>query len=182
MKISSKIIISIIAVGGIFATLNSFAEDGPKADTQATEKAQADLAKADADKAAAAAEAAKSEVGSKAPSVAKKVYFTSPADQATVKSPLNLTFGVDGMAIRPAGEDVNDKTSGHHHLIIDAEGVKTGEMVPMDKQHIHYGKGQTSATIELAPGEHTLRLQFADGAHRSYGPEMSAVIKVKVVD
>ena len=117
---------------------------------------------------------------SKSPAIIKKVYFTSPSDKAEVTSPVKLVFGVDGMSIRPAAEDINDKSSGHHHLIIDAEGIPAGTVVPMDKQHIHYGKGQTTATVELAPGQHTLRLQFADGAHRSYGPEMSSAITVTV--
>jgi hypothetical protein len=35
--------------------------------------------------------------------------------------------------------------------------------------------------MELAPGEHTLTLQFADGAHMSYGPTLASTIKVKVL-
>ena len=177
-----KFITSLFASIYLFTPLISFADIPPREKTKTTESAKADLAKADAAKAAAAAKEAKAEAKSKAPKVVKRVYFTSPADQAKVKSPVSLTFGVDGMSIRPAGEDVKDKTSGHHHLIIDADGIKAGSVVPMDKQHIHYGKGQTSATVELTPGEHTLRLQFADGAHRSYGAEMSAAIKVTVVE
>ena len=30
---------------------------------------------------------------------------------------------------------------------------------------IHFGQGQLTTTLDLEPGEHTLRLQFADGAH-----------------
>ena len=119
---------------------------------------------------------------SPAPTAQKRVYFAAPADGATVKSPLKVEFAVDGMSIRPAGEDVKDKTSGHHHLIIDAEGIPAGQVVPMDKQHIHYGKGQTGDEITLTPGKHTLRLQFADGAHLSYGPEMSSAITVTVAE
>ena len=137
-------------------------------------------AKVEAPKADAKAEADKAEAKSKAPVVKKKVYFTSPSTNAELKSPVKLVFGVDGMSIRPALEDVSDKTSGHHHLIIDADGIPSGKVVPMDKQHIHYGKGQTSATIELTPGKHTLRLQFANGAHISYGPEMSSEITVNI--
>jgi hypothetical protein len=120
------------------------------------------------------------ETTSKSPTITKRVYFTSPTDKAEVTSPVKLVFGVDGMTIRPALEDTKDKSSGHHHLIIDGDGVPAGTMVPMDPQHIHYGKGQTSAMIELKPGTHSLRLQFADGAHLSYGPEMSSAITVTV--
>ena len=151
--------------------------EAPKAEAK-TEAPKADAAKVDAAK--AKADAVKAEAESKAPIVQKKVYFTSPSNNAELKSPVKLVFGVDGMSIRPALEDVSDKTSGHHHLIIDSDGIPSGKVVPMNKQHIHYGKGQTSATIELTPGKHTLRLQFANGAHISYGPEMSSEITVTI--
>lgn len=122
-----------------------------------------------------------SEEGAAKP-VKKRVYFTNIKEGDSVKSPIKLSFGVDGMGVRPAGEDANDKTTGHHHLIIDSDGIAAGQVVPMNAQHIHYGKGQTSAEITLKPGQHTLRLQFADGIHRSYGPEMSAAIKVTVTE
>ena len=116
-----------------------------------------------------------------APKVSKRVFFVSPADQAEVTNPVKLVFGVEGMGIRPAGQDATDKTTGHHHLIIDSEAVPAGAPVPMVKgKYIHYGKGQTETEVTLEPGEHTLSLQFADGGHISYGPEMSATIKVKV--
>ncbi len=50
----------------------------------------------------------------------------------------------------------------------------------MDETHIHFGKGQKETTITLSPGKHTLTLQFADGAHISYGKEMSKKISVNV--
>ena len=36
------------------------------------------------------------------------------------------------------------------------------------------------AEVELSPGEHTLTMQFADLAHRSYGEQLAATIKVTV--
>ena len=186
MKHTLKITLSIIASICLFSSLSCLADDAAKGGVKAsdavkTQAAQTKVIKSDAKKEKKAAEP-KVEANSKSPQTAKRVYFVSPTDQEKVKSPVKLTFGVDGMSVRPAGEDVNDKTSGHHHLIIDAEGVKAGAVVPMDKQHIHYGKGQTSAAVELSPGEHTLRLQFADGAHRSYGAKMSAAIKITVIE
>lgn len=131
---------------------------------------------------AAAKSEVKAETKTEAKPAAKRVYFTNIKDGDSVKNPVKLSFGVDGMGIRPAGEDPNDKTTGHHHLIIDAEGIASGQVVPMDAQHKHYGKGQTSTEVKLAPGKHTLRLQFADGLHRSYGPEMSTAISVTVTE
>ena len=107
-----------------------------------------------------------------------KVFFKSPANGATVSSPVSIQMGVEGMKVVPAGP-LKDGT-GHHHIIVDAPAPKKGEVVPADKQHIHFGKGQTEATLELTPGKHTLRLQFANGAHFSYGPQLSSSIEITV--
>ena len=45
---------------------------------------------------------------------------------------------------------------------------------------LHFGKGQTETDVPLTPGPHTLTLQFADGAHLSYGPTLSSTIKIQV--
>jgi len=109
-----------------------------------------------------------------------RTYFKNIKDGDTISQEQKVEFGVDGMKIRPAGEDANDKTTGHHHLIIDAGGIPQGQVIVADATHLHFGKGQTETVVKLAPGEHTLTLQFADGAHRSYGPQMSATIHVTV--
>lgn len=114
------------------------------------------------------------------PKETPRVFFEEPKDGAKVKSPVKVKFGLVGMTVRPAGQDPLDKTSGHHHLIIDGEPGTLGTAVPADETHIHYGKGQTEAEIELAPGKHTLTMQFADGLHLSYGPELSSTITVEV--
>lgn len=108
------------------------------------------------------------------------VFFANLKDGQTVTSPLKVKFGLKGMKIRPALEDLTDKTSGHHHLIIDGGPIPAGQAIPTDDKHLHFGKGQTETEIKLPPGEHTLTLQFADGAHLSYGEAMSATIKVNV--
>jgi hypothetical protein len=109
---------------------------------------------------------------------AASVHFIEPKDGATVTSPVHVKFGVDGMKVAPAG--TMTEGTGHHHLIVDGEAVPKGTVVPADDTHIHYGKGQTETDVKLPPGDHTLTMQFADGAHRSYGPEMSSTIKVHV--
>ena len=109
-----------------------------------------------------------------------RVFWVEPAEGAKVKSPVKMKFGVEGWTIRPAGEDPKDHTSGHHHVVVDGKPLTTGEVVPSDAKNIHYGKGQTAAELELEPGEHTLTLQLADGAHRSYGEAAAATIKVTV--
>ena len=52
---------------------------------------------------------------------ADKVYFVEPKDGATVASPVKVKFGVDGMAVKPAGD--MSAGSGHHHLIVDGKPV-----------------------------------------------------------
>jgi len=64
-------------------------------------------------------------------------------------------------------------------VLIDAT-VPSGEVVPKDDTHLHFGQGQTEATIRVQPGAHKLTLQLADGIHRSYGEAQSATINVTV--
>ncbi|MBC8731054.1 DUF4399 domain-containing protein [Paraburkholderia sp. UCT2] len=106
------------------------------------------------------------------------VTFVQPADGATVTNPVHVVFGLDGMKIAPAGT-LTDGT-GHHHLLIDGKPLPKGEVVPATDKSLHFGKGQTETDLTLPPGDHTLTLQFGDGAHRSYGPEMSKTITVHV--
>jgi hypothetical protein len=73
-----------------------------------------------------------------------------------------------------------EEGKGHHHLIIDGSYISKGMMVPKDATHLHFGKGQIADTIALAPGTHTLTLQFANGVHESYGKDWSKTITVEV--
>jgi len=109
-----------------------------------------------------------------------KVFFVSPKDGETLKSPLKIQMGVEGMEVKPAGK-IEDG-SGHHHIIIDAEPVTKGTLVPADDNHKHFGKGQTETELQLAPGQHTLQLQFANGVHLSYGEQMSSKITITVAE
>jgi len=106
------------------------------------------------------------------------VSFVQPADGATVSNPVQLVFAVEGMTIAPAG--TMTEGTGHHHLLVDGKPVPKGELIPANDKSFHFGKGQTEAALTLSPGDHTLTLQFGDGAHRSYGPEMSKTITVHV--
>jgi|GEM_PF-318634 len=108
-----------------------------------------------------------------------KVAFRQPTDGAVVSSPVAVAMDMDMMEVRPAGEVVDG--SGHHHLIVDGAAIPVGEVVPKDATHIHYGDGSSAAQVELSLGEHTLTLQFADGAHRSFGPALSETVTVTVV-
>ena len=108
-----------------------------------------------------------------------KVYFKNLKDGETVKSPLKVEMGVDGMQLDTAGAIVAG--TGHHHLLIDAgDSIPAGTVVPKDSTHLHFGKAQSSADVKLTPGKHVLTLQFADGIHRSYGAQMASTVNVTV--
>ena len=109
-----------------------------------------------------------------------KVSFKNLKDGARLTSPFKVEMKVEGMALSPAGKAPDDKHSGHHHLIVDGKAMALGEVIPSDETHLHFGKGQTETDLKLSPGPHTLTLQFADGAHRSFGPELSTTIKIVV--
>ncbi len=107
-----------------------------------------------------------------------KVFFANLNDGDTVSSPFLVEFGIEGMEVEPAGA-VNEG-KGHHHIIINSGFIPVGGTVPADSVNIHYGKGQLSDSLDLMPGMHKLTMQFADGYHRSYGPQLSSSIKVLV--
>ena len=110
--------------------------------------------------------------------VTPSVFFESPLENQTVKSPVKLVFGLTGKKIGPVGN--MSPELGHHHIIINGGAIPTGQPVPADAQHIHFGKGQTETSLDLTPGDYHLTLQFANGAHQSYGPEMSKTIRITV--
>jgi hypothetical protein len=112
------------------------------------------------------------------PKLSNKVFFKNLNEGDTLISPFIIEMGVVGMKIKPAG--LLEAGTGHHHLIIDKGFMDYGEIIPMDKQNIHYGKGDTVAQIDLEAGEHTLTLQFANGMHMSYGEQFSHTINVYI--
>ena len=109
---------------------------------------------------------------------AQSVDFTEPKNGAVVSSPFKVKFAVTGMEVKPAGS--MDNNTGHHHLIINGDSMKVGESIPFDETHLHFGKGQTETDVTLPPGTYKLTMQFANGAHQSYGPGLSKTITVTV--
>ena len=91
------------------------------------------------------------------------VTFTEPADGAEVGTTFTVSFTATNLTVEPAGE-VHDH-AGHFHVLVDVPFVEPGQIIPKDEAHLHFGDGALSAELTLEPGEHTLRLQFADGAH-----------------
>jgi hypothetical protein len=110
-----------------------------------------------------------------------RVFFVGLENGATVRPEVNIHFGLKNMGVAPAG--VDKPNTGHHHLLIDAKLPDLNQPIPNDFNHLHFGAGQTDATVTLPRGRHTLRLLFADENHIPHNPVvMSEEIEVVVTD
>ena len=97
------------------------------------------------------------------------VYFLSPANGATVSSPVTIRFGLRGMGVAPAG--VTNPNTGHHHLLVDVDTLPPDNLpIPNDANHRHFGLGQTETELMLPPGQHTLQLVLGDALHIPHQP------------
>ena len=93
-----------------------------------------------------------------------KLYFIEPKDGATLNGPVKIVFGLSGMGVAPAGIDFPN--TGHHHLLVDLENLPDlSKPIPANKNHIHFGKGQTEAILELPKGKRTLQLLMGNYLH-----------------
>jgi len=107
----------------------------------------------------------------KAPAKDALLYFIWPQNGSTIKGGFWCRFGLRNMGVTHAGEDFQN--SGHHHLLIDVnEPLDANEPIPQDKNHLHFGAGQTEARIELPPGKHTLQLVLGDAKHYPFIPPL----------
>lgn len=99
------------------------------------------------------------------------VYIGWPLDGATVNSNhIKIWFGTRNFGIAPAG--VTTRNTGHHHLLIDVPVPPLDQPIPNDRNHLHFGLGQTETVIELPPGKHTLQLLMGDADHVPHDPPL----------
>lgn len=124
-------------------------------------------------------EGRKPKVENKVPDNAK-VFFVNLKDGQVVPQKFKVKMGLKGMKLRNATEDISDKTTGHHHILINQKSIPAGQPIPADESHVHFGKSQKEAELNLKPGKYTLTLQLADGAHLSYGEKLSSTISIEV--
>lgn len=100
-------------------------------------------------------------------------------DGMSVSSPFRVDFSIRGMGVIPAGKP--HPKAGHHHVLVDTRlPTNPGDKIPFNDFHRHFGKGQTGAVLALPPGQHTLRLLFADHDHKPYfvfSPELRINVK-----
>ena len=97
------------------------------------------------------------------------LYFVWPQDGTVIKGAFWARFGLRNMGVTHAGDDFEN--AGHHHLLIDVNSpLESNEPIPQDKNHLHFGAGQTETRIELLPGKHTLQLVLGDAKHYPFKP------------
>ncbi len=108
-----------------------------------------------------------------------RVFFVGLTEGAKVSSPLQVAMAAEDFTVEAAGEV--KPGAGHLHIMVDEPCVDPGQGVPKDETHLHYGKGQLEAELVLAPGNHSLCLQAADGNHVALaGDGMTQVVSITV--
>jgi hypothetical protein len=99
-----------------------------------------------------------------------RVFFVTPQDGATVKSPVKLEFGAQDFQIAavPQGTVTETRPSlGHYHIGVDADCLPTGEVIPRAAPWVHFGDGKNVIEMQLPPGMHKLSLQVGDDLHKT---------------
>ena len=108
------------------------------------------------------------------------VYIGWPNDNETIRTThIHVWFGTRNFGVAPAG--TYKPNTGHHHLLIDTALPPLDQPIPHDKNHLHFGLGQTETYIDLPPGTHTLQILMGDGDHVPHDPPlMSKKITIHV--
>ena len=80
-----------------------------------------------------------------------EVYIIWPRDGSVIHgSGFWLRMGLRNMGVCP--KSVDKSNCGHHHLLIDSDLPGMDEQIPSDRNHLHFGAGETEARIDLPPG------------------------------
>lgn len=98
------------------------------------------------------------------------LYIGWPNDGQVLPAgkPFRVWFGLRNMGVAP--KDVKFPRTGHHHLLVDTDLPPADQEIPSDKNHLHFGAGQTETLLELPPGKHTLQLLMGDDKHIPHNP------------
>ncbi|MCX4172721.1 MULTISPECIES: DUF4399 domain-containing protein [Paraburkholderia] len=96
-------------------------------------------------------------------------YIIWPSDGTVIHGgKLWVRMGLRNMGVCPKGVAVPN--TGHHHLLIDTDLPALDQEIPSDRNHLHFGAGETDARVELPPGKHTLQLILGDQNHVPHVP------------
>jgi hypothetical protein len=98
------------------------------------------------------------------------LYIGWPNDGQVISAgkPFRVWFGLRDMGVAP--KDVKFPNTGHHHLLIDSPLPPADQEIPSDRNHLHFGAGETETMVELPPGKHTLQLLMGDDKHIPHNP------------
>jgi hypothetical protein len=108
------------------------------------------------------------------------VSFANLSDGDVIPPDFVVRFSISGMGIAPAGSDIDN--TGHHHLLIDVDGLPTlDQPLPATDNIRHFGKGQTETELHLPEGKHSLQLLLADYRHIPHEPPVMSEVIVIVV-
>jgi hypothetical protein len=98
------------------------------------------------------------------------LYIGWPNDGQVISAgkPFRVWFGLRDMGVAPKG--VKFPNTGHHHLLIDSPLPPADQEISSDRNHLHFGAGETETMVELPPGKHTLQLLMGDDKHIPHNP------------
>jgi hypothetical protein len=115
-----------------------------------------------------------------APPNAQAYIIWPPDGQVIQAGKLWVRMGLKNVGIAPAG--VEHDNTGHHHLLVNTEPPPLDQEIPNDRNHLHFGGGQTEARLsDLPPGQYTLQLLLGDARHYPHNPAiMSDQITITV--
>ena len=101
-----------------------------------------------------------------------KRWWTYPKEVA-------VKFGLKDFGVAPAGYNIPN--TGHHHLIINADLPDLTLPIPANENYVHFGLGQTEATLTLEPGTYSLQLLMGNYLHIPHEkPLFSEVISITI--
>jgi hypothetical protein len=99
-----------------------------------------------------------------------RVYILWPSDGQVVRGGFWVRMGLADAGVAPAG--VEKANTGHHHLLVDVDLPPLDQEIPNDRNHLHFGLGQTEARLDLPPGKHTIQLLLGDENHVPHQPPL----------
>jgi len=111
----------------------------------------------------------------------RSVQIVSPADgEVLERGAVTVRLQVEGIVVVPAG--VEQSSSGHHHLIVDAPLPDMGLPIPSEAgRYIHLGKGQTEYVLEgLEAGQHEVIALMGDHVHVPLSPPVADTVRFVV--
>lgn len=106
--------------------------------------------------------------------------ITNPGNSETVSSPVTVRVDVQNANLRPA--EAGDQTSQHLHYFVDidpATVLQPGQPIPTGRENIIH-TADTSQTLTLGPGQHTIWVILSDLGHVPLSPSVQAQVTFTV--